>query len=261
MSGDVRLSISVRSRAGIRINTAAGRTHPPVRPGRRWVRSPVAVIPPKLVEHEVWPTSGNCYLPLQITTGGSRHGCRAAVGTWDGAACRLRVLRTGVGHVEGVVLPDVPGARLPARRGGRGARPVPARVGRAVRAGPGPPPPALRPHDAVLRDGEVRRHRLRARGRGHPHEDSLAGDRHRPGHRAPVRRQRPRLAAVDPPHRMALDPLHLRGVRARESSPRTRRSSTGRSAPARRSSRPSTPPTCRAPARASAPTSRPTVRG
>ncbi len=39
---------------------------------------------------------------------------------------------------------------------------------------------------------------------------------HRADQRQPLRRQRPGLAAVDPPHRLAFDPLRLRALRARQ---------------------------------------------
>ena len=140
-------------------------------------------------------------------------------GTWDGAACRLRVLRTR-SRSPGRCGPTRPPRRSAScapwwsRSSTRSCSRRSTQSGQVKAA----PAAALRPHDAVLRDGEVRRHRLGAGGRGHPDEDPLAGGRHRPRHRARVRRQRPRLAAVDPPHRVALDPLHLRGVRPRASS-------------------------------------------
>ena len=160
--------------------------------------------------------------------------------------------------LEGLELSDLADGRLPALRRGRGARPGPDRRRRRRRS-------AVRYRPRTRYDRTLRYFATVALGEhalGDPRPPTCSS-RSTPRRSAPSRSAAirydandPALAAVDPPDRLALDPLRLRALRPGPALDRRTRRGTGRSARSPPSCRPATPRTSRARARASASTSR-----
>ncbi len=138
---------------------------------------------------------------------------------WDQAARGLRVLRPRLGGVEGLGLSDLAHGRLSAGCRRRGTRS--SAGGRSARHPGHLPAPAhpLRPHPALLRHGRLCRLRHGVPGGGRTGQGPLQSRWQAALRLRHLRRQRPGLPAVDPAHRLALDPLRVREVRPRKALP------------------------------------------